>query len=158
MQGKRKLLKTPAQLKSKNYGELTEREVRIGNHAGGLAESVGHTQYTRVQTHKYRSMHRHSHIYPTHSDTRRCRQVQTQAQENTYAQHTNIHTHLLHTHIIGMHTQDSTTANIPLDLYRCKNRRDTYIHISSHTQACAHASSHTAFLELEFELCIPSLH
>jgi hypothetical protein len=56
MQEKRKLLKTPAQLKSKSYGELTEREVRLGNDAEGLAESLGHTQYTHA--------HRHTNIGP----------------------------------------------------------------------------------------------
>lgn len=69
----------------------------------------------------------------------------------TYIQ-AHIHTTHTHIHIIHMRTKDYTTANMPLDLHRCKSTRDTCTHISSHTQACAHVSIHTAFLELKMRV------
>lgn len=101
MQEKRKLLETAAQLKSKKHGRLTEREVRIGNQAGGLAESLGHTQYTHA--------HRHTNVgtcpdpgtYILHTQTQGDADIGTDTGTGKYLYpafiQTHIHTSFTHT-------------------------------------------------------------
>lgn len=141
--GKEEAAQDTAQLKSKNYGELTEREVRIGNHAGGLAESPSHTRCTHAHRHTNIGPSTDTGIYTLHTQTQGDVDIGTGIGTGKYLYSTYIQTDTppSHTHNRHVHTRlnNSKHAIRPLQMENYKRHIHTYVF--SHTGIYPHSFS-----------------